>query len=181
MVPPNQKALAMGVANFGTNFANIIGPGLFIWIATTWSWQTGFAIIGLLGFLWVPLWLTTTRVPRAHRSDCQRERTYRSVLKYKQAWGYSLAKGLTDPVWWFYLFWLPTYLTDFRGMTPGERATALTIVLCHFGRRNFGRWRGFQLPDAEWLDGGSPALGMVVENTKLAALLFGLGPAPHQA
>ena len=50
------------------------------------------------------------------------------VMKYKQAWGYGLAKFLTDPVWWFYLFWLPTYLTDVRHFTPQQRGTALMIV-----------------------------------------------------
>ena len=52
----------------------------------------------------------------------------REVLKYKQAWGYAWAKFLTDPVWWFYLFWLPTYLTDVRHFTPARRGDRLTVI-----------------------------------------------------
>jgi ACS family hexuronate transporter-like MFS transporter len=195
--PPSQKALAMGVVNFGTNFANIIGPGLFVWIATTWSWQAGFAVMGLLGFLWVPLWLTTARVPgHVEAAPKGSSLSIRAVLKYKQAWGFALAKGLTDPVWWFYLFWLPTYLTDFRGMTPGERATALTVVYAISGAGALaGGAASSYLMRIGWAVGPArkttmavcalimpfSALGMVVESTQLAVLLFGLGTAAHQA
>jgi len=195
--PPSQRAFAMGVVNFGTNFANIIGPGIFIWIATTWSWQVGFAVMGALGFLWVPLWLTTTRVPgHIEATPKGSGLTIREVLKYKEAWGYALAKGLTDPVWWFYLFWLPTYLTDFRGMTPGERATALTVVYAISGVGSLvgGAASSFLIRQG-WDVGRArkttmlacaiimpfSALGMVVQNTQLAVLLFGLGTAAHQA
>ena len=194
---PSQRAMAMGVANFGTNFANIIGPGLFIWIATAWSWQACFAVMGGLGILWVPLWLTTARVPgHVEATPKGFGLTIRAVLKYKQAWGYALAKGLTDPVWWFYLFWLPTYLTDFRGMTPAQRATALTVVYAISGAGSLaGGAASSYLMKIGWAVGRArkttmavcaiimpfSALGMVVENTQLAVLLFGLGTAAHQA
>src|SRR5262249_12375532 len=120
----------------------------------------------------------------------------REVLKYKQAWGYALAKFLTDPVWWFYLVWLPTYLNDVRHVTPSERATALTVVYAISGagaiaggvisslliRRGWavGRARKTTMMACALLMpiGG---LGVVVGSTQLAVLLFGLATAAHQA
>jgi ACS family hexuronate transporter-like MFS transporter len=111
--PPSQKAMAMGVVNFGVNFASVIGPPLFVWIAAAHSWQACFLIMGALGFLWLPVWLLTT--PKAAAQIVAPKQSIVAILKHKQAWGYIWGKFLTDPVWWFYLFWLPTYLT---ALTP---------------------------------------------------------------
>lgn len=194
--PPSQKAFAMGVANFGTNLASIIGPGLFIWIASSRGWQSCFAIMGILGFVWVPVWLLSTpKIPKTLGLESAKI-GFIEVLRYRPAWGYALAKFLTDPVWWFYLFWLPTYLTDVRGMTPGERATALTIIYAISGAGSLlGGSASSWLMQRGWPIGTArktgmfvcaammpfSALGMVVENVQLAVLLFGLGPAAHQA
>ncbi|MEP7353326.1 MAG: MFS transporter, partial [Acidobacteriota bacterium] len=195
--PPSQRAMVMGVVNFGTNFANIIGPGLFIWIAHTWSWQACFAAMGVTGFLWLPFWM---KVARDTSSVAQAPKlasiSMREVLRYKPAWGYAWAKFLTDPVWWFYLFWLPTYLTDARGLTPGQRATALTVIYAISGvgsliggaASSYLIKRGWPVGKARKITMLSCAsvmplsgLGMVVDNTTLAILLFGLGTAAHQA
>src|ERR1700680_655716 len=128
--PPDERATAMGIVNAGTNLANIFGPPLFILIALTLGWQACFAIMGGLGFLWLPFWLLTYRLPKQSGAPTApgSKISFSDVMKYKQAWGYGLAKFLTDPVWWFYLFWLPTYLTDVRHFTPAQRGTALMIV-----------------------------------------------------
>lgn len=194
--PPSQKAFAMGVVNFGTNLANIVGPALFIWIASQWSWQACFAIMGALGFLWVPVWLMSTPKTSTAGGPSGANIGFREVLRYKPAWGYAWAKFLTDPVWWFYLFWLPTYLTDVRGMTPGERATALTIVYAISGAGSLLGGAGSSwLIRSGWPVGRArktamfvcaaimpfSALGMVVHDAWLAVLLFGIGTAAHQA
>jgi ACS family hexuronate transporter-like MFS transporter len=187
----------MGIVNFGTNFANIVGPALFIWIATTWSWQACFFVMGVLGFIWLPVWLLTAKVPgHVESSPKGSGLTIRAILRYKQAWGYALAKGLTDPVWWFYLFWLPTYLTDFRGMSPDQRATALTVVYAISGAGSLvGGAASSYLMKRGWPVGRArkttmaacaivmpfSALGMVVDSTQFAVLLFGVGTAAHQA
>jgi ACS family hexuronate transporter-like MFS transporter len=121
--PPNERATAMGIVNAGTNLANIFGPPLFILIALTLGWQACFAIMGGLGFLWLPFWFLTYRLPKqaGAATALGAKLSIGDVMKYKQAWGYGLAKFLTDPVWWFYLFWLPTYLTDVRHFTPQRR------------------------------------------------------------
>jgi ACS family hexuronate transporter-like MFS transporter len=130
LFPPSLRATVMGVVHFGANLANIIGPPLFIWIALSMSWQTCFAIVGGIGFLWVPAWLLAYRLPLQQNDQRQEiaRLSMKQVMRYRQAWGYAWAKFLTDPVWWFYLFWIPIYLNDVRHFTASERATALTVI-----------------------------------------------------
>lgn len=196
--PPHERATAMGIVNAATNVANIIGPILFIWIALKLGWRICFALMGGLGFLWVPLWLLTYRLPAQAGAPAQTtsKLSIREVLGYKQAWGYAWAKFLTDPIWWFYLFWLPTYLTDVRHFGPSQRGMALTIVyaISGVGALAGGVIAGF-LMKRGWSVGKArkttmlfcavvmPActLGVVVQNASLAVLLFGLATAAHQA
>jgi ACS family hexuronate transporter-like MFS transporter len=196
--PPDERATAMGIINAGTNLANIFGPPLFITIALTLGWQACFAMMGGLGFLWLPFWFLTYRLPkRVERATAPAGKlSIGDVLKYKQAWGYGLAKFLTDPVWWFYLFWLPTYLTDVRHFTPAQRGTALMIVygISAVGALLGGVVSSF-LMKLGWTVGKArkmtllfcaivmPActLGVVVRDARLAVLLFGLATAAHQA
>ena len=197
-LPQNERASAMGLINSGTNLANIVGPPLFIWIALKLSWQQCFAIVGGLGFLWLPLWLLAYKLPRSAKAAEPEARKLGilEVMKYKQAWGYAWAKFLTDPVWWFYLFWLPIYLNDVRRFTPEERATALTIVYAISGvgavaggfASSFLMKRGWPVGRARKATMLACAiimplcgLGVVMPNAWLAVLLFGGAMAAHQA
>ena len=201
-LPPEDRATGMGVVNAGTNIANIIGPPIFILIALRLGWRVCFAIMGGLGFLWLPVWFLTYRLPKqaggatSGSLPAAAKLPMRDVMKYKQAWGYGLAKFLTDPVWWFYLFWLPTYLTEARHFTPSERGLALTVVYAISG---VGAVAGGLVAGAlikrGWAVGRArkatmlvcalamPAcgLGVVVRDPRLAVLLFGLATAAHQA
>jgi len=198
LFPPSQRAMVMGVVNFGTNLANIIGPPLFIWIALTLSWRTCFALIGGIGFFWVPAWLVVYRPlvqPGAAEQGVSRL-SMRAVLRYRQAWGYAWAKFLTDPVWWFYLFWIPTYLNDVRHFTAPERAAALTFIYAVSGAGSLlgGALSSF-LIRCGWPVGRArktvmlvcalimplSAFGVVARSAGLAVLLFSIGLAGHQA
>jgi MFS transporter, ACS family, aldohexuronate transporter len=198
--PSDERATAMGIVNAGTNLANIFGPPLFILIALKLGWQACFAIMGGLGFLWLPFWFLTYRLPNQVQAGAAvapgAKLSVSEVMKYKQAWGYGLAKFLTDPVWWFYLFWLPTYLAEVRHFTPAQRATALTIVYSISGAGAvLGGVASSFLIKRGWTVGKArkmtmlfcavvmPActLGVVVQNARLAVLLFGLATAAHQA
>jgi MFS transporter, ACS family, hexuronate transporter len=197
-LPPDDRATGMGIINSGTNLANIFGPPLFIFIALKMGWQACFAIMGALGFLWLPVWFLTYRLPKPAGVAAPpiAKLSISEVMKYKQAWGYGIAKFLTDPVWWFYLFWLPTYLTDVRHFTPTERGTALTVVytISGIGAVLGGVVAGALIKRA-WTVGRSRkstmlfcavvmpacALGVVVQNAWFAVILFGLATAAHQA
>ncbi|HXC34038.1 MAG TPA: MFS transporter [Verrucomicrobiae bacterium] len=196
--PADERATAMGIVNAGTNLANIFGPPLFIIIALKFGWQACFAIMGGLGFLWLPFWFLTYRLPKQAGQPLAlgAKLSISEVMKYKQAWGYGLAKFLTDPVWWFYLFWLPTYLTEVRHFTPGQRGTALMIVYSISGAgallggvvSSFLIKRGWTVGKARKMTMlfcavVMPActMGVVVKDAHLAVLLFGLATAAHQA
>ena len=157
--PPDERATAMGIVNAGTNLANIFGPPLFIVIALTLGWQACFAIMGGLGFLWLPFWFLTYRLPKQAGAPTTpgAKLSISEVMKYKQAWGYGLAKFLTDPVWWFYLFWLPTYLTDVRHFTPHSARQRAHDCVQYFGGRRLNGRRCLQLPDEARVDGGQGA------------------------
>lgn len=196
--PPRERATAIGIVNSGTNVANIIGPPLFILIALKVGWRACFAIMGALGFLWLPFWWRLYRVPSQESGSAQpaAKLSIKEVLKYRQAWGYGWAKFFTDPVWWFYLFWLPTYLTDVRHFTPTQRGAALTVIyaISGVGAVAGGVLAGFFIKRG-WPVGKARkralllfavvmpvcGLGVVVPNARLAVLLFGLATAAHQA
>jgi ACS family hexuronate transporter-like MFS transporter len=198
LFPPSQRATVMGVVNFGTNLANVIGPPLFIWIALTVNWQTCFAIIGGIGFLWLPAWFLGYPSPLRLGAPKQEvsKLSMKAVMRYRQSWGYATAKFLTDPVWWFYLFWIPTYLNDVRHLTAAGRATALTVIyaISGVGAVLGGLISGYLIKRG-WHVGKArktvmlvcaaimpiSALGVVIESTTHAILLFSIGLAAHQA
>jgi len=198
LFPPSQRATVMGVVHFGANLANIVGPPIFIWIALSLGWQACFAIIGALGFIWIPAWISAYRVPMQPGSPHNEavKLSMRAVMRYRQAWGYASAKFLTDPVWWFYLFWVPIYLNDVRHFTAQERATALTVIYAISSagallggaisssliKRGWGIGRArktvmlvcaLMMPAA--------ALGVFADRASITVLLFGVSMAAHAA
>ena len=196
--PPEKRASAMGLVNTGANIANIVGPPVFILVALRFGWQMCFAIVGAAGFLWLPVWLYSYRAssPAPQPESKIAAWRLRMVLKSRKAWGFAGAKFFTDPVWWFYLFWLPTYLSDVRHLSPTERGKALTLVYLISGlgslagglsadwliRRgwNIGRARSITMLCCA-LTIPLCSLGVIVNNTRLAIVLFGLATASHQA
>ncbi len=116
--PKKDRAFATGIFNAGTNVASMVGPPLFVFMAAHYGWRTCFFITGSVGFLLALIWWVVYRLPEMHRSVGQAELAYirsdsgqdggapkigwTAALKYKQTWGFALAKFLSDPVWWFY-------------------------------------------------------------------------------
>jgi len=128
--PRKERALAIGIFNGGTNFGAIITPLIVPWITIHWGWRWAFLITGGLGFLWLILWLSIYRRPEQHPSVSQAELNYILedsvvpveqtnwflLLSRRQAWVFIVAKFLTDPIWWFYLFWTPDFLQRKHGL-----------------------------------------------------------------
>jgi len=129
--PKRDRAFATGIFNAGTNVASMVGPPLFAWMLYDMGldWRMCFLVTGGTGFLWLVVWLVMHREPKDHpgvnaaelayiHSDpeeaTQRNITWTEALRYRETWGFALGKFLTDPVWWFYLYWLPPYLYDVR-------------------------------------------------------------------
>jgi ACS family hexuronate transporter-like MFS transporter len=138
--PPRERALATGIFNAGTNIGAVATPPLVVWLTLRNGWQEAFIVTGALGFVWLVFWLLFYRLPEQHPRITSRELEHirsgelhpasenapklpwQKILAYRQAWGFILGKFLTDPIWWFYIFWLPSYLTQGRGFTLQEIA-----------------------------------------------------------
>ena len=122
--PKRERALATGIFNSGTNVGALLVPLTVPWITLNFGWYWAFIATGLLGFLWLFLWLPLYGSPERHprvspaelahiRSDPPESTVavpLLQVLPHPQAWGFAIAKFLTDPVWWLYLFWIPDFL-----------------------------------------------------------------------
>jgi ACS family hexuronate transporter-like MFS transporter len=123
--PARERAFAIGLFNSGSCLGAVVAPPLVSWIALTWSWRVAFLLTGALGFLWLVAWVILYRRPEEHPWVTEEERAHilsdaegaesgkvrwLELFRYRQAWGLVLARMLADPVWWFYVFWLPEYL-----------------------------------------------------------------------
>jgi ACS family hexuronate transporter-like MFS transporter len=127
--PKRDRAFATGIFNAGSNVASMIGPPLFVWMSAHYGWRGCFLITSGLGFVWVVFWFLLYRKPPRQDDDAAEEPVgWGKALTYRQTWGFALGKFLTDPVWWFYLYWLPPYLYDVRKFNLTEIGWALPVV-----------------------------------------------------
>lgn len=130
--PKKERALATGIFNSGTNVGAIVAPLAVPAIVIAWGWQAAFILTGSVGFIWIIFWFIFYEVPEKQRRLKAKELEYihsdidekqesvqhipwLKLLKYRQTWLFFIGKGLTDPIWWFYLFWIPGWLADVKG------------------------------------------------------------------
>ncbi len=135
--PARDRSLAVGFYNSGTNFGAMIVSSMIPFICVyLGGWRMAYVIPGLIGFIWVFLWLRSYDKPESHgallpaelayiTSDRVPVSTYKlgwgKLMTNKQAWGFAIAKFLIDPVWFIYLTWLPkifkeSYHVDFKSL-----------------------------------------------------------------
>jgi MFS transporter, ACS family, aldohexuronate transporter len=133
--PKRERALATGIFNSGTNIGNVIAYPLVGAILLHWGWRAAFVVTGLLGLAILVAWLVLYQHPRSQRwlsaeelrliesreagetEEPESKISWARLLHYRQAWGFIFAKFMTDPIWWFYVFWLPKYLVQARGFS----------------------------------------------------------------
>src|SRR4030042_1755410 len=130
--PKKERALAFGILNSGTNVGAIVAPLAIPAMLVAWGWQAAFIVTGAIGFIWVIFWFIYYEVPEKHKKVSAGELAYINsdtdekaetketvswgkLFKRRQTWLFFIGKGLTDPVWWFYLFWIPGWLSTVRG------------------------------------------------------------------
>jgi MFS transporter, ACS family, hexuronate transporter len=135
--PIRERALAMGIFNTGAAVGGALSPPIIAWLALHYGWRPTFVVTGLLGFAWLGLWLLAYRTPEQHPwltpqehdaiLDGQRPAggvgpaaevalSLGMLLRYRQTWAIVIARFVTDPIWWLYVGWLPSYLQEARGM-----------------------------------------------------------------
>lgn len=209
--PKRERAYATSIFNAGTNVGAILAPALVPWIAYSYGWQMAFVFAGLAGFLWLLLWIPlydrperSKRLKAAERAFIESDReeeneaqkvSWLGLLRYKQTWSFIVAKFMTDPVWWFFLIWLPDYFKKTRGLDIKESWIHLvTIYVIVTILSIFGGWVIGYLNKQGWSITKARKTGMFVFALCVipiflvaevgewgAVLLIGLAGAAHQA
>jgi ACS family hexuronate transporter-like MFS transporter len=155
--PKKERAVATGIFNSGANIGAIIAPLTVPFIAVEWGWRWAFVITGSVGFLWLILWSVYYDTPskqkrlskaefdfinsdpdekdRSDKLPPHEKVSWWGLLGFRQTWAFSIGKFLTDPIWWFYLFWLPDFLESEYGIkgTAIALPVALVYTLSTFG------------------------------------------------
>jgi ACS family hexuronate transporter-like MFS transporter len=174
--PKRERALATGIFNAGSNVGIMLSPAI-VWLATVWHWQAAFLVTAATGVIWLFLWARYYRAPEGHPNLSNEERAlilsdndppaasrripWTSLLRYRQAWAFLLGKMMTDPVWWFYLAWLPTYLVKERHISP---QMAALVLLYPYISADIGSIGG------GWLSGFLMKRGWTVSRARLTAM-----------
>jgi MFS transporter, ACS family, hexuronate transporter len=207
--PRRQRALATGIFMAGTNLGAVMAPLLVPWLTDTWGWQAAFAATGLAGLIWIAVWLPVYRKPEEHprvgaaelaliQSDREEEAPHvrwAALVPHRQTWAIALVKFLTDPIWWFYLFWSGKIIQERFNVDLKSIGLPLICiyVLADVGSI-FGGWFSSMLIRRGWTVNLSRKAAMLfcavavlpvvyvpaAKDLWTAVLLLGLGAACHQ-
>jgi ACS family hexuronate transporter-like MFS transporter len=163
--PARERALAVGLFNCGSNVGAIVTPLVVPWLALRYGWRWAFILTGLVGLLWVAGWLAVYAPPGKHprvsaselahiesgREAVEPAVSWASLLGYRETWAWVLARFLTDPVWWFYLYWIPKFLYSQHGLTLDRIGAPLVVIyLAADGGSIFGGWLSSRLIHRGW-------------------------------
>jgi MFS transporter, ACS family, hexuronate transporter len=209
--PRKERALATGLFNAGCNLGVVISLAVVPWLTNRFGWPSAFIATGTIGFLWLIFWLALYEIPERKKSLSRAERAlihsdppepdsekipWLRLLKHRQTWAIVLGKFLTDPIWWFYLYWLPKFLNAKFGLTLTELGLPLIIIYVISDAGSVGGgWMSSALIKIGWTVNRSRKLVMFIcalcvvpivtasNASKLgtAVLIIGLAAAAHQA
>jgi MFS transporter, ACS family, hexuronate transporter len=211
--PKKERTLATSLFNSGSNVGPIIAPILIPWIALTWGWQMAFIVAGIAGFIWLAFWLPFYDEPKRQKRLSADELAYiesdrdeahgksvgkvhwLSLLKYRQTWSIIVARFMTDPVWWFFLIWLPDFFKKTRNLDITHSWMHLvTIYAIITVLSNFGGWLPGHLMSRGWSVTRArktsmfifalcvvPILFVTSVGNWAAVFLIGLAGSAHQA
>jgi len=153
--PPKERGLAVGIYTTGATVGATVAPPIIALLATSYGWRSTFVFTGLLGLIWVLPWLWLYQTPHKHSritdqelalidaergsetnaagavADASKEgeaERWAGLLRRRETWLLLLSRVLTDPVWYFYLFWFPKYLSDARGLSLSEVGRLVWVV-----------------------------------------------------
>lgn len=207
--PRKERAFATGIFISGTTVGAVLAPLLVPWITLRWGWQAAFTVTGFAGLAWVALWWPLYRRPQehprvnaaelAHIESDQDETTGRvkwgALVPHRQTWAIALVKFLTDPIWWFYLFWAGKFLHDKFGVDLKHIGVPLVcIYLLADAGSIAGGWLSSSLIKRGWTVNAARKAAMlacaigvlpvvyvpITSSQWTAVLLIGLAAACHQ-
>ncbi len=212
--PPRERAYATALFNSGSNVGAIIAPALVPWLAFSFGWRSAFVAAGIAGLVWLAFWIPWYDVPErvgrlgaaelahirsqdgaAPAGGAEARISWGQILRHRQAWAFIAAKFLTDPVWWFFLIWLPDYFKKTRGLSIKDSWVhlvtiyAIVTVLSIFGGwlSGFLTGRGLSVTRARKIALFTfactvlPILGVTHVGNWAAVVLIGIAGASHQA
>ena len=207
--PRRERALATGIFNSGSNIGAIVAPMMVPVVAAAWGWQAAFLVTGVLSALWLATWLlwyrAPDRQPRVSATELEWIRSdppepvvrvpWSRIVRHRQAWAFVAAKFITDPIWWFFLFWLPKFLHSEYGLTlTGLGLPLIAIFVMADIGSIAGGWLAGRLIRHGWSVNRARKGAMLVcalcvvpivfaaraDNLWLAVALIGLATAGHQ-
>jgi ACS family hexuronate transporter-like MFS transporter len=207
--PKKERAFSTGVFNAGSAFGALLSPLLVPLVVAQWSWPMAFYLSGGLGIVWIVCWLAYYREPENDlrlspaelqyiRSDWEppvKSMPWLKIIGYKQTWAFFIGKFMTDPIWWFYIFWLPSFLhTKFNVDLKHFGPPLVVVYLMADGGSILGGWVSSRLIRAGWTINHArkgtmllcalcvlPILSVTfLSNMWAAIILIGLAAGAHQ-
>lgn len=215
--PKKERALATGIFNSGANIGAIVVPFTIPVLAETYGWKMAFILTGAVGFIWLIFWFLFYEVPTRHKKllaaelnyitsdkdeepgDVNQPRvTWAKLLTFRQTWAFALGKFITDPIWWFYIFWLPDFLRKEYSLDKFEIIwpSAIPLIIASFGSIA-GGWLPMKFINSGWTVFRSRKTSMLIYafavmpivfvqylgtfNMWIAVTIVGLAMAAHQA
>jgi ACS family hexuronate transporter-like MFS transporter len=127
--PTEERAKAVGLFNSGSNASALVAPALVAWVTARYGWQSAFLTTGSLGLIWLVIWLAfpynklrrgATLTQQNLEPVTAGKPIYSVLFRHRGLYAFALAKGLTDGVWWFYLFYLPQFLNRNYGLSLAD-------------------------------------------------------------
>jgi ACS family hexuronate transporter-like MFS transporter len=175
--PKKERALATGIFNSGANIGAVVAPLAVPWMAASFGWRSAFIATGALGFLWIVFWLALYAKPADSRKVSAQEFAYiRSdppdreqsipwarLFPNRETWAFAMGKFMTDPIWWFFLFWFPKYLQETFTL-PLKQIVLPTLVvynICSVGSIG-GGWLSSTLIKRGWTVNSARKTAMLV-------------------
>ncbi|MBX7186426.1 MAG: MFS transporter [Vicinamibacteria bacterium] len=180
--PVRERAFGMGIFNTGAAVGGALSPPIIAWLATVYGWRATFVVTGALGFIWLALWLVFFRSPAQHPWITEGERahildgasaapagkawspSWGQLLRYRQTWAVIMGRFITDPIWWLYIFWLPSYLQEARGFSLQQVGLSAWLPFLAGG---LGALSG------GYASGALISRGWTVDRARKAVMIFG--------
>lgn len=207
--PRKERAFATGIFNSGSNIGAIVAPLTVPVIALNFGWQWAFILTGLLGFIWLFFWVKMVHGPENHPSvnaaevalikedveiNDENPASLWEIIRTRKVWAIAIGKFMTDPIWWFFLYWLPKYLYSTYGLQLDKIGLPLiTAYLIADAGSIGGGWLSSKFLKMGWSINAARKTTLLlcallvtpiywvsgIANLWSAVLLIGLGMAAH--